>query len=278
MSAHASAAALAARPAMAGKRISAKSVRCAFDRPSRAPFFSRDLCTFRRFSGRKRVRTSPPDPAALATRESHDAPPGATPRTWLYAHPFARASARKDPRATAPPPRSRPTRADDPLFPGSPGRSREPPSANRRDSRARTCAKRFFLARRSNRSEPLNRVAPLCLRPSLSSPSLLSPGPSLAPPRLLSASPRTLRTTFPTSPSSARRHQRGRRHRPPGHRARASSARRPGVAVQRPLRRRRLHGVHVQVRHRPRPKFLGEAKTSAAVDCASGEECPLGSP
>ena len=36
MSAHASAAALAARPAMAGKRISAKSVRCAFDRPSLA--------------------------------------------------------------------------------------------------------------------------------------------------------------------------------------------------------------------------------------------------
>lgn len=148
----------ARRPPRDGGQAHLRQVRQVRLRPpvSRSFFSPGISALFPRFSGRKRVRTSPPDPAVLATRESHDAPPSATPRTWLCAHPFARASARKDPRATAPPPRVRVRHARTiRLFPGSPGRSREPPSANRRDARAaRTCAKRF--SSRANRI----RIAP----------------------------------------------------------------------------------------------------------------------
>ena len=204
MSAHASAAALAARPAMAGKRISAKSVRCAFDRPSRAPFFlPGSLHFFGAFRGEnacERLRRIPPCPrrarATMRPRARHLAP--GFMRTPSRAHRRGRTLERPRRRAFA-----SDTRGRSDYSPEAPVvlASRLPRTVAIL-ARARV---RNVFSSRANRiaPEPLNRVAPLCLRPSLSSPSLLSPGPSLAPPRLLSASPRTLRTTFPTSPSSA---------------------------------------------------------------------------
>jgi hypothetical protein len=113
----------ARRPPRDGGQAHLRQVRQVRLRPpvSRSFFSPGISALFRRFSGRKRVRTSPPDPAALAThREPRRAPERDTSRLSLCALIRARIGAEGPSSDRAAAARSRPTRADDPIIPRYP--------------------------------------------------------------------------------------------------------------------------------------------------------------